>query len=358
MTTTAGVPTHDKDRRNHGKHCSGRWKKEHVFSTSTEKFNESIPITSKLNFTLKYNKIFWKHKTAYYEFKAQLWVHNTSKGDPFIQSSREDQARLGKHVDVIVFVFDPSQTETFKEFKEWTKFASENEVGLRLCVCNPTKPSGLFGKINTQKLAKYEKICGENNWEWVDLMNMYEPSSLTFPSTKLVMKDDQIDPDIGLNNYLHILLAFEQHFWSNMYSVCRYDAPGQAGLEAGIHVTPERLGTWIRNDAIAKMQFNIFGITTQRLASYLYCDGEVDYSAYDNDWEKIVSQFDEKDIFKLTDQLFPDVESDLVVQDAMESIENVIIKLKKIHTKISQLPDVERRIAAAKVAVAYSSQMV
>ncbi|OLY81340.1 hypothetical protein AYI68_g4557 [Smittium mucronatum] len=225
-------------------------------------------------------------------------------------------------------------------------------------VCMPTKPASIFNKLSTLKLSKYEQLCNDKNWEWVDLTQMYEPNTLSFPSTKLVVKPDQIDPDIGLNNFLHVLLAFEQHFWSVMYSVLRYDLPGQAGLEEGIRVTPELLGQWLRNDAIAKMHFNIFGITAQRLASYLYSEGEVDYSIYDNDWEKIVSQFDEKDIFKLTDKLFPDIDSDNVVEDPMESIENVIIKLKKIHSKIVQLPEVERRIVAAKTAVAYSSQMV
>ncbi|OMJ14257.1 hypothetical protein AYI70_g4870 [Smittium culicis] len=316
-----------------------------------------LDLTSQSSLDLEYTPISWSHKTAYYQFKIQILIHETGKNDKFLAYPRDDQARLGNSTDSIVFVFDPFQPETFKEFLAWSQFSKESDIKLKLCVCSPSKPGSIFNKLSSSKLSKFETICNENGWEWVDLTKVYEPNSLSFPSTKLIVKPDQVDPDIGLNNFLHILLAFEQHFWSVMFSVLRYDLPGQAGLEEGIRVTPELLGQWLRNDAIAKMHFNIFGITAQRLASYLFCDGEVDYSIYDNDWERIISQFDEKDIFKLTDKLFPDVDSD-VVQDPMESIENVIIRLKKIHSKIIQLPEVERRIEAAKTAVAYSSQMV
>ncbi|PVU95046.1 hypothetical protein BB561_002089 [Smittium simulii] len=331
---------------------------EKVFDIELEKHNENVQITSSTFFSLKYKPIYWSHKTAYYQFQTQIWIHNTSKTDSFLSSPKEDQKRLGNAVDSIIFMLDPFQPETAKEFKQWRRFASENNVGLRLCVCNPTKPANLLSKLYSTNIKKLEEICAQDNWELVDLTQMYEPSSLSFPSTKLIFLKDQLDPDIGLNNYLHIALAFEQHFWSVMYSVYRPDSIGQAGLTPGIRVTTENLGLWIRNDAIAKMNFSIFGITAKKLASYLYSIEGVDYNTYDADWERIVSQFEEKDIFKLCDQLFPDVDANSVVQDPMESIENVIYRLKKIHKKVSQLPDVERRIEAARIAVAYSTQMV
>ncbi|OMH82109.1 hypothetical protein AX774_g4212 [Zancudomyces culisetae] len=328
-----------------------------IFGKSLEYTDENVQVSSNRLFSLKYRPIQWEHKTVYYEFKTHIWVHETGKNDSFLSSSSVDRARLGGPIDAIVFIFDAFQPDSFKEFEFWSNFASVNNIGLRLCVNNPTKPAKILNLLGFQKTHNYGNICVSKGWEYVDLSKMYESNSLTFPSTKLVIKPDQVDPHVGYNNYLHVLLAFEQHFWSYMYSVRRYDAPGQTGLEAGIRVTPDLLGSWVRNDAIAKMNFGIFGITSQRLASYLCCDGEIDYTLYDSDWEKVVAALDEKEIFKLTAQLFPEVECSTVVETPMESIENVIYKLKKIHKKLQLLPLTERRLQAAKVAVAYSSQL-
>ncbi|PVV04518.1 hypothetical protein BB560_000974 [Smittium megazygosporum] len=325
-----------------------------TFDVDVHRTQYNISQCSHLSLSLDYEPVSWYHKTLYYDFVAKLWIHNSDEDDALLDPFNVQADNFKGIVDCLVFVFDPFDFKSSMEFDQWCDFATKNEVPLKLCVANPTKPSAAGAPDYRVKLMHFDQVCQSAGWELVDMTKMYEPASLVYPSRQLVIKREEIDPEVGLNNYLHIILAFEQNFWSYMYSVYRPKTFGQHFLNPGIHVTNERLGTWIRNDAIEKMQFNILGISSKNLAACLYATGKVDYSEYEQDWDNLVSQFDDGEIMDLYLELFPEGDSYTVVNSPMESIDNVVYQLRRIHNQLSHLPDVERRIQAAKFAVAYS----
>ncbi|KAJ1753759.1 hypothetical protein LPJ55_000351 [Coemansia sp. RSA 990] len=130
-------------------------------------------------------KIEWQLETRYFKTQLEFWIDNTEVSDTYKQqmeqwlNSTEDtnlvasialdeemselQKQLSDVVDAIVFVFDPSQPQTFADIVPWARYAHTYEPNVLLCVALGDKAAD---EANADRWFDW---CVSNGWEWVDL---------------------------------------------------------------------------------------------------------------------------------------------------------------------------------------------
>ncbi|KAJ3046231.1 hypothetical protein HDV00_000043 [Rhizophlyctis rosea] len=141
--------------------------------------------------------------TKYYTAEIGFWV-DSAKGVQ--ETDLEEWKQLGNSVDGFIYVFDRNKPETFTDLRAWASFLSHVEPNVALCIANGPTPDHHSSSASVSgSIDEWEDWCVSNGVEFIDIMQ----SAADQTTSDDMLGEEQVGFD-------RIVEALESNMWDGL----------------------------------------------------------------------------------------------------------------------------------------------
>ncbi|KAI8320382.1 hypothetical protein GQ54DRAFT_220474 [Martensiomyces pterosporus] len=307
-------------------------------------------------------RIEWQIETRYYQAAVEFWIDSTEQlADSHIEYMRkwlsepnsrtptcddeessvggagalaldipidEGMVQLQEHlsevVDAVVFVFDPTEPDTFHDILPWARYSAMYQPGVLLCVAALGRGGKTAAVVDDSLKDSWFVWCVANGWEWVDLTD-------TDPDTEYTV--DRIREALVSNE------------WANMVA--------KQGSRSTIEAAAARPLAETQDAPVANAD------VSSSSSNELRPEGAKEQEEWDR-FDRVVQNLNQTRVDSLHRSLFAlgsGTANDGELADDSDDMAAVLSKISSMRDQISQMSPEQARIKAAELAMAVAKKL-